>query len=143
MNPILEALIADCSEPYTLPVGDEIIKKITSDTLVGIRCMELMLADYAEKAIRQMHPAERIALRKRILPPPVPRHHRANWQVKPGLNFGRPMIYGACGRCGQDCHYDGKPSAAKDVLWSHCSVGPSKIPEAIIAEYSSKFGSTS
>jgi len=121
---------------------EELRKKILSDNLVTLRAQELMISQFASEAIRQMHPVERQALIKRISPPPKPLH-QVGWKVESGLQSGKPRIVGYCGRCGQDCHYDGKPSSAKDVVWAHCTLGPSKFPVAIIEEYSGKFGYTS
>jgi hypothetical protein len=142
MNPILEALAVDC-EPITLPTrDDEILKKILSDNLVTLRAQEIMVAHFALEAVRQMKPAERQALLKRIGCGPRPAHHRVTWAVEPGLQSGRPMIKGTCGRCGNSCHFTGTPAAATTTTWSHCLVGPSRIPEAFIEEYRGKYGFT-
>jgi hypothetical protein len=133
---ILEALgISEFPAPDSL-------NKVLNDHLVAQRATELAVEHFAAEAIQKMHPVERQALIKRISPPPKPLH-QVGWKVQPGLQSGKPRIVGNCGRCGQDCHYDGKPSAAKDVTWSHCSLGPSRISEAVIETYAAQFGFTS
>jgi hypothetical protein len=139
MNPIIEVLLGNTTLPDR---EDEILRKILSDNLVGIRTQDLMIQHFAIAAIRGMRESERLALIKRIGCGPRPANHVANWEVEAGLHSGRPQIKGTCGRCGQSCVYTGTPDGASTITWGHCSVGPSKIPEAVIEQYRSRFGFT-
>lgn len=142
---VLDAIHKALGErPFYGQTGDEILKKILADHLVCQRAQELMVAYFSAAAISEMHPAERAALIKRCSPPPAPPKpvHLVSWQVSGGLISGRVHIHGACGRCGQDVNFAGNPDQAAGVVWSHCTLGPSKIPAAIIEEYKNRHGFT-
>ena len=134
MNPIIAALGIETFQGSE----EELLKKILNDNLVALRAQELMVQHWAEAAIRKMHPVERQALIKRVVPPP-PVEYKVFWRVEGGLITGKPLLMGSCGRCGQTCHFDGKPAAASSVVWPHCSLGPSKPTESAIEEYKARF----
>jgi hypothetical protein len=135
MNPIFLHLGV---EQLSIPEA-EALKKITSDNFVTLCCQELMVEHFLEEAIRRMHPIARAALLKKISPPPKPLH-KVLWEVVGGMHSGRAHIHGQCGQCGQDVRFTGSPDQAAGVLWSHCSLGPSKITESVIQEYAPKHG---
>jgi hypothetical protein len=135
MNPILQALGLE-----SLPGPEsEILKKVLNDHLVCQCAQELMIEKFAGEAIARMHSVARAALIKRISPPPKPLH-KVFWEVVGGMHSGRAHIHGQCGQCGQDVRFTGSPDQAAGVLWSHCSLGPSKITESVIQEYAPKHG---
>ncbi len=126
----------------SLPASEQeaIIKKVLADNFVRLRTNEVMLEHFAAEAIGRMHSLEFSALHKRVNPPPpVQPLHFVQWAVEPGLS-GKPFLRGLCGRCAQDCRFDGKPEAAKKIVWAHCTLGPSKPPEEALAEYARRFG---
>jgi hypothetical protein len=134
MHPILKALGFE-----TLPGPEnETLKKVLNDNLVTLRAQELMVEHFAAQAIQQMHASERANLIKKITPPPAHKH-LVSWIVQGGIHTGKTQIVGRCGRCGGDCFFDGKPEFAPGVIWSHCLLGPSKIPESVIEEYKDRF----
>lgn len=141
-NPIIEAFNFTI---WTMPPDseDEIIRKVVGDNLIGLRAQELMIRFFAAEAIKGLRPVERDALLKRMGYGPRPAQHHASWIVEPGLHSGKPTIRGTCGRCGNDCLFTGTPDVARSTVWAHCTVGPSRIPEAIIEEYKGRFGFTS
>ena len=132
---ILEALgISEFPAPDSL-------SKILKDHLVCERTQELMVQRFAAEVIQKMHPLEKKSLLKRITPPaPVaPPVHLVTWRIEGGLISGKAFLKGHCGRCGQDCHFDGKPGAVAGLIWAHCALGPSKPPEEIVAAYAQAF----
>ena len=133
MHPIIESL--GLKELPTTEV--ELLQKILQDNLVTLRAQQLMVSHFAVAAIEQMHPVERAALIKRISPPPTPVHH-ISWTVQKATHSGQLHIHGQCGRCGQDVNFTGKPDDAPHVVWSHCTLGPSKIPASVVEEYRAK-----
>jgi hypothetical protein len=137
MHPILQALGLELEN---LPGPEaEILKKILNDHLVAQMSQELMIAKFAGEAISRMHPVARAALLKRISPPPKP-VYKVFWEMLGGIHSGTAHIRGICGQCKQDVIFKGHPDYAQHVVWSHCSLGPSKIPESVIQDYSTKHG---
>lgn len=114
-------------------------KKLLNDALVQQRALELVFRDYAPEVIQNMHPVERAACLKRIGPLPKPTY-LVSWTVQGGTLTGTPHIFGNCGQCKQTCRFDLKPEGAKYILWTHCNLGPSKIPEAVVEQYAALFG---
>jgi hypothetical protein len=130
---ILEALgVAEFPAPDSL-------KKLLEDSYVQLKCAEVMVEEYAARAISRMHPEARASLLKRISPPRKPLH-KVSWNVAGGTYSGKIHIMGSCGQCNQTCHFDGKPEDAKTVTWNHCLLGPSCVPESVVKEYAAKFG---
>jgi hypothetical protein len=139
MHNIIKAL-KESFELKELPASEvELLQKILADNLITLRAQQLMIEHFAAEAIRQLHPVERPAFLKRISPPPKPLY-KVLWEVKGGLHTGRPHIHGACGQCGQDVNFTGDPEQAPGVVWTHCPLGPSKIPESVIQVYETKHG---
>jgi hypothetical protein len=129
---ILEAL--GMSE---FPAPDS-LKKILKDSFVQTKITELVIEHFAAEAIATMHPVEKAALLKRIGPPPVPAG-MVLWSVQQGTYAGTVAIHGSCGRCHADTNFFGKPADAQHVIWSHCTLGPSKISEVAIEEYKRRY----
>jgi hypothetical protein len=136
MHPIIESLFGTKELP-SLEV--ELLKKILNDNFVTLCAQEQMIEFFAPAAIRKMHPTARAALITRISPPPKP-VYKVFWEMIGGIHSGTPHIRGICGQCKQDVIFKGQPDYAQHVVWSHCSLGPSKIPESVIQDYETKHG---
>src|SRR6266576_344150 len=99
MHPIIEALgLKELPAPEV-----ELLQKIFNDNLISIRAQQLMIEHFAPEAIRQLHPMERTALLKRILPskPAL----TITWGITRGLHSQKPMIVGT--RNTESMFYDG------------------------------------
>jgi len=121
----------------------ESIDKLLNDHLIGERALKLTIRHTVTEVVSQMHPLELKALLKRISPPLSARDQartegRVTWQVEGALVTGKPTLIGRCSRCGGDAAFTGTPQGARELVWAHCLLGPSRPPAEIVREYEQK-----
>jgi hypothetical protein len=129
MHPLIIAL-----EIKKLPVGlseNELVEKILNDSFLNRRAMYHMVSQFAETAIKQMHPIERAGFVKRLGCGPAV-VQKVSWAVCQAPNSGLWMITGKV--FGEDISFTGPPENAPLLKFRG-----ETVPRHVVEEYSQRY----